>query len=150
MPISDANAEITGKPRVIDGDTIDIAGVRIRLNGIDAPESKQMCLDEVGRQWQCGEAATLTLLDIIGNHWVTCKGEKRDRYHRLIAVCFLGPFDLNAMLVLQGSALAYRKYSTAYVAEESEAKSKKIGLWRGRFVPPWEWRQGKRLISDNH
>ncbi len=148
MPISFALADITGKPRVIDGDTIEIAGTRIRLSGIDAPESKQTCVDEVGMHWQCGKASTFTLLNIIGNHWINCKGEKQDRYNRLIATCFIGPFDLNAMLVLKGSALAYRKYSTLYVSEETEAKLKKVGLWRGRFVPPWEWRQGKRIIFD--
>lgn len=148
--MSVVTADIMGKPRVIDGDTIEIAGSRIRLKGIDAPEVKQTCLDEVGKRWQCGKDATYTLLNIIGNQWVTCKGETKDRYHRLIAICFMGPFDLNAMLVLQGSALAYRKYSIAYVAEESEAKSRRLGLWRGKFVPPWEWRQGKRLVSNDN
>jgi endonuclease YncB( thermonuclease family) len=149
-PLSLVIADVTGKPRVIDGDTIEIAGTLIRLDGIDAPETKQMCLDEVGKRWRCGEAATYTLLNIIGNHWVTCKGEKRDRYRRLIAICTLGPFDLNAMLVLKGLALAYRKYSIAYIKEEYDAKSKKLGLWRGRFVAPWEWRQGKRLIYNKN
>ena len=66
IPISVATADVTGKPRVIDGDTIEIAGTRIRLNGIDAPEENQTCLDEVGLRWQCGKASTFTLLNLIG------------------------------------------------------------------------------------
>ena len=144
----EALADITGKPRVIDGDTIEIAGERIRLHGIDAPESKQTCTDRGDRKWRCGQDATFALADMIGNHWITCKGDTRDRYKRLIAVCYAGPFDLNAKMVRQGWALAYRKYSTDYVEEEADAKAKKLGLWRGQFVAPWNWRRGKRLTSE--
>ena len=149
LPMSAAMADVTGKPRVIDGDTVEIAGERIRLNGIDTPEASQTCLDETGKRWRCGQEATFALLDLVGNHWITCKGEERDKYDRLIVVCFAGPFDLNAKMVRQGWALAYRKYSTAYVAEEGEAKAKKVGLWRGQFVAPWDWRRGKRLASED-
>ena len=145
---STVTADVIGKPRVIDGDTIEIAGDRIRLKGIDTPEAKQTCLDKTRKRWRCGEEATFALLDLVGSHWITCKGEKRDRYGRLIAVCFAGPFDINAKMVRQGWALAYRKYSNAYVAEEAEAKSKRRGLWRGRFVSPWDWRRGQRLSLD--
>ena len=138
-------ADITGKPRVIDGDTIEIAGERIRLNGIDTPEANQTCLDGNGKRWRCGQEATYALLFLVGKHWITCKGNERDKYDRLIAVCFAGPFDLNAEMVRQGWALAYRKYSTAYVAEEADAKAKKLGLWRGQFVAPWDWRRGDRV-----
>lgn len=147
---SSAIADVIGKPRVIDGDTIEIAGDRVRLSGIDTPEKKQTCLDESGKRWRCGEDAIFALLDLVGTHWITCKGEKRDRYGRLIAVCFAGPFDINAKMVRQGWALAYRKYSNAYVAEEAEAKSKRRGLWRGRFVSPWDWRRGQRLSLDKN
>ena len=139
-----AVADITGKPRVIDGDTIEIAGERIRLHGIDAPESKQTCTDADGKEWRCGQDATFALANLIQNHWITCKGDGRDRYGRLIAVCFVGPYDLNAMMVQRGWALAYRRYSNEYVDEEADAKANKDGLWRGEFVAPWEWRRGKR------
>jgi len=115
-------ADITGKPRVIDGDTIEIAGERIRLHGIDAPESKQTCTDADGKKWRCGQQATFALANLIGNHWITCKGDKRDKYGRLIAVCFAGPHDLNAKMVRQGWALAYRRYSMDYVDDENTAK----------------------------
>ncbi len=139
-----AVADITGKPRVIDGDTIEIAGERIRLHGIDAPETKQTCKDDDGKEWRCGQDATFALANMIGNHWITCKGDERGKYGRLIAVCYAGPHDLNAKMVRQGWALAYRRYSKEYVPWEDDARLHKRGLWRGEFVPPWEWRRGKR------
>ncbi len=76
-PATATNA-ITGKPRVIDGDTIEIAGERTRLRGIDAPESEQKCTAG-GKEWACGQEATFALARFIETHWVTCKGDKRDR-----------------------------------------------------------------------
>ena len=138
-----AVADITGKPRVIDGDTIEIAGERIRLRGIDAPESKQNCIDGDGKEWRCGQDATFALANMIGNHWITCKGDERDRYGRLIAVCYVGPLNINEQMVTDGWALAYRKYSTDYVKVETFAKARREGIWQTEFVPPWEWRRGK-------
>ena len=134
-------ADITGKPRVIDGDTIEIAGERIRLHGIDAPEAKQTCKDNNGKEWRCGQNATFALAEMIGNHWITCKGDERDRYGRLIAVCYAGPHDLNAKMVRQGWALAYRRFSTDYVDDENAAMVARMGSWQGEFMPPWEWRR---------
>ena len=142
-----ALADITGKPRVIDGDTLEIAGERIRLHGIDAPESEQTCLAD-GTRWYCGMEAASALAFKIARGWVTCQGEDRDRYGRLIAVCYAGGVggpELNAWLVSEGWALAYRRYSTDYVAQEQVAREARRGLWRGEFVPPWDWRRGKRL-----
>ncbi len=86
-----AHAEdITGKPRIIDGNTIEISSERIRLHGIDAPESKQKCTAG-GKEWACGQEATFALARFIETHWVTCNGNKRDRYNRLIAVCSDSP-----------------------------------------------------------
>ena len=82
--------------------------------------------------------------DAIGSQSVTCRGTERDRYGRLIAVCNAGEDDLNAMMVRDGWALAYRQYSLDYVDEEGVARDAKRGIWRGEFVPPWEWRRGRR------
>lgn len=147
-PLSPAVADVKGKPRIIDGDTVEITGERIRLHGIDTPETNQSCLDGNGNQWRCGREATLALVAIIGDQVVVCKGDERDRYKRLIAVCFAGAKKLNAEMVQRGWALAYRKYSTDYVANEASAKTAKLGLWRGQFVAPWDWRRGKRLTTD--
>ena len=137
---------LAGKPRIVDADTLEIAGERIRLEGIDAPESRQQCEDAEGVRYACGRTATDALRKRIGGEPVTCEGSERGRYGRLIAVCRLpDETDLNGWLVREGLALAYRHYSDRYVAQEAEAKAAKRGLWAGAFVPPWDWRRGERL-----
>jgi len=136
--------ELNGKPRIIDGDSIVIGDKRIRLHGIDTPEAKQTCERRDGTKYRCGDMATFALAELIEEHWVTCKGDTTDRYGRLIGTCVTGPVNLNAEMVRRGWALAYRRYSSDYVAEEDEARAAGRGLWQGRFVPPWEWRRGKR------
>ena len=136
-------ADITGKPRVIDGDTIEIHGQRIRLHGIDAPELDQTCkVDD--RIIQCGEIAKAALMDLVFLSAVTCKAEDEDRYGRIVATCYVGGFDLGRVIVKRGWALAYRRYSTRYVQIEAEAEQAGRGMWQGEFVPPWEWRRGER------
>ena len=138
---------LSGRARVIDGDTIELSGgVRIRFHGIDAPERGQSCRDR-GALWLCGGLATHALSKRIAGRAVACDEKDRDRYGRIVAVCRLGGEDLNAWMVSEGWALAYRRYSRAYVAEESSAKAARLGVWRGDFVAPWDWRRGERLPS---
>ena len=94
-----------------------------------------------GSEYRCGEMATFALAEIIETHWITCKGETTDRYKRRIAVCYAGPYDINAEMVRRGWALAYRRYSKDYVDEEDDASSRKAGIWQGEFMKPWEWRR---------
>jgi endonuclease YncB( thermonuclease family) len=138
-----AQADVTGTAQVIDGDTIVIAGEHIRLQGIDAPETDQPCT-VYGQQWSCGRSAADWLKDYLRGRKVECVGHARDRYGRLLAVCYTGGEDINDRLVREGWALDYRKYSTDYLDAEAEAKRRGAGLWRGTFVPPWEWRSEHR------
>lgn len=140
---SSADEVVMGIASVVDGDTIEIHGERIRLFGIDACESRQLCEDASGQPYRCGQQAALALSDHIGRRTVRCEGRTRDRYGRLVAICYLGDEDLDAWLVSQGLALAFRKYSTLYVPEEDAARVAKRGLWAGRFETPWEWRKEK-------
>ena len=87
LPMSAAQADITGKPRVVDGDTIHINQTKIRLHGIDAPEMKQTCRTSKGKEQMCGVLAKQALEKLVRGQDVTCKGDTRDRYKRLIAVC---------------------------------------------------------------
>jgi endonuclease YncB( thermonuclease family) len=138
--------EIAGRARVIDGDTIEIAGKRIRLFGIDAPESRQTCGSE-GKVSRCGQEATSALSNRLGAEIVVCDDRGRDRYGRIVAVCRLGGSagpDINAWMVREGWAIAYRRYSRDYVAAEGEAEAAKRGLWSGTFEEPWEWRRQRR------
>ena len=133
--------DISGKARVVDGDTIWIGKTKIRLHGIDAPEMKQTCRTSKGKKQFCGQLAKQALQRLVKGQDVTCKGNKRDRYKRLIAVCYVGPFNLNEQMVTDGWAMAYRKYSKDYVRAEMLAKSQREGVWGGEFEMPWEWRQ---------
>ena len=136
-----AMADITGKARVVDGDTIWIGKTKIRLHGIDAPEMKQTCKTPKGKQSECGVLSKQFLSDLLSNREITCKGEEKDRYGRLIAVCFIDWMDINEQIVMEGWALAYRKYSEDYVRAENYAKSMRRGIWKTEFEPPWEWRR---------
>ena len=142
-----AAADLTGQASVIDGGTIEIHGQRIRFFGIDAPESHQTC--EADQQtYRCGQQAALALADEIRQQTVTCDKHDVDRYGRIVAVCRAGGDDLNAWMVSQGWALAYRHYSTAYVGQEEAAHAAHRGIWRGTFTAPWDWRHGQRSPSD--
>ena len=140
------HAQLAGPVTVTDGDTLKVSGQRIRLFGIDAPESKQTCVAG-GQRWHCGTSATRTLAKRLAGRPVACSERNRDRYGRVVAVCRAGDEDINAWIVSQRFALAYRKYSTAYVEQERAAKAARRGLWRGDFVAPWDWRRGNRLAA---
>ena len=141
---STAVADITGSAYVIDGDTINISDVRIRLNGIDTPEIDQICRTN-GLIWHCGVEATKMMRHLTKGKTVTCIGNTKDQYGRLIANCFVGELNLNATMVKSGMALSYRYYSVDYVTQEDFARQAKRGLWSGEFIAPWDWRKGERL-----
>ena len=87
--------------------------------------------------WLCGQVAAKALKDKIGTETVTCVQEDIDHYKRIVAVCSLDDgTDLNAWLVLQGYAPAYRQYSAKYVQFEEFARNTERGLWTGEFVKP--------------
>ena len=138
--------DIMGPANVIDGDTIDIHGQRIRLHGIDAPESGQSCERE-GKRYRCGRQAATVLANMISRASVRCEQRDTDRYGRIVAVCWLGGIDLNAMMVSKGWAIAYRRYAKDYVNHEAVAQTAKAGMWAGRFVEPEKWRRGERLAT---
>lgn len=129
---------------IIDGDTLMWRGERVRLYGIDAPESDQLCLSATG-DYPCGQLATQWLAEKVKDKEVRCEKRGRDRYGRLLAVCFAGEENLNKGLVEAGLALAYRRFSPEFVAVENAARREAKGMWAGTFVPPWQWRQGTRL-----
>lgn len=135
---------IEGRATVIDGDTVAIRGQRFRLQGVDTPESAQLCRNAAGKDYRCGQTAALALADKIGTATIACAPVTTDRYGRTVAVCSLGELDLNGWLVEQGYGLAYRKYSTAYVRQEDAARAAGRGLWAGTFTAPWDWRHGVR------
>jgi len=139
-----ANAQdLVGRASVIDGDTIEIHGHRIRLHGIDAPESRQLC-EKNGEEYRCGQQASLALADMVGLSVIRCEPNGVDRYKRIIGVCFKADQDLNRWMVRNGWAVAYRRYSKDYVTDEESASSAGIGIWAGQFETPENWRKQSR------
>ena len=136
--------KVSGKPYIIDGDTIKILNIKIRLHGIDSPEIKQNCKDSDGILWRCGLDAKQALLDLVYSQIVTCIGSKQDRYKRLIAKCYVNNQNIESFMAKNGWAIAYRKYSLDYVGEEKIAKNKKVGIWGGEFIDPSTWRKNYR------
>ena len=137
---------LRGAAHVVDGDTIDVADERVRIQGLDTPERGQKCLDAAGAVYRCGKAATEALKSLIGDAPVRCELEpERGRYGRAIGTCFTSDgVDVADWLIRNGLGLAYRKYSLRYVAAEEEAISARRGMHAGSFVAPWDWRKGKR------
>ena len=140
--------EFNGKARVIDGDTIKIKNVNIRLFGIDAPEIKQSCkkiylsisIFNFQKEYDCGKVSKKALSKKIQNKEIRCVSSTKDRYGRHIGICYLKDRDINKWLVRNGYAVAYKKYSKKYVFEEKYANENKLGLWRGSFMRPEKWR----------
>jgi len=134
---------LVGAASIIDGDTIEIRGARIRLNGIDAPESAQLCRDVIGKQYRCGQKAALALADFLDAHQpVSCVEVDRDRFRRMVAVCIAGGIDIGEWMVRQGHALDWRRYSAGFYSHaQREAMSAKRGVWAGSFSAPWKWRK---------
>lgn len=136
---------LSGTASVIDADTIDIHSQRFRLVGVDAPESKQKCLDANGELYRCGAAAANALDQWINRNPVTCVSEGHDRYNRTLGKCSVRGESVQNWLVTNGHAVAYRAYSKEFVPAEDAAHAARVGIWAGEFVMPSDWRKGQRL-----
>ena len=144
--------EISGIPKVVDGDTIHINNYKFRLEGIDAPEMRQQCKKEsfkisffIGftfyKDYSCGRVSKEKLITKIDTTEIKCISSSKDRYKRYIATCYKGKTNLNQWMVRNGFAIAYRRYSKKYVPDEVYAKENKLGLWQGKFMEPEKWRK---------
>ncbi len=136
----EANA-LRGFPAVIDGNTLELEGQRLTLYGIDAPELGQECSLR-GKVFDCGDISRAALLDLTAGTEIECR---LSTARPEAAECFADDYDLAAGMVYTGWALADRGVTERYAKTEARAASAKRGLWRGRFVAPWDWRSGKRL-----
>lgn len=139
---------IVGTASVIDADTLDIRSERIRLVGVDAPESGQKCKDANGALVRCGSIAANALDAWINRNPVTCIPEGKDRYQRILGKCSVRGQSVQDWLVRNGHAIAYRAYSTEFVSAEIAAREAKAGIWAGEFVMPSDWRKGQRLEGE--
>lgn len=134
--------------RVIDGDTVEIKyddgrqSDRVRLNGIDAPESSQ----------EYGVASTQTLQACVNTGQVTVRYQKADQYGRLLGVIIAGDVDCNYNQVKAGSAWHYKQYqkeqpagnAQKYATAENQARSANRGLWANHEAQaPWSYRRNQ-------
>ena len=135
------NTSFADSLRVVDGDTIVLNGEKIRFSGIDTPELKQTCLQDV-QEVGCGMSAKMLLVKKIGNNTPKCISEGKDAYKRTLAECFVNGESLSSFLVRSGYAFAYRKYSKKFIKDEEFAKANKLGMWAMTFQYPWDFRRG--------
>jgi len=146
-PTPDRNRTISGRASVVDADTIEIHGIRIRIWGIDAPESQQTCLSQVGKEYHCGQIAANQMASYVDRAQpVTCEHRDTDRYGRMVASCQTAKHeDIASWLVQRGHALDWPLYSRGkFTKEQATAKALKAGVWQGRFIEPWVWRAQRK------
>ncbi len=133
--------------RIVDGDTLELDGRMVRLNGIDAPETWQTCGGARG-EWRCGDAAADRLAEMTRGRNVFCEGREIDAYGRLIATCRADGEDIGAAMVREGLAWAFVRYDDVYTPEERAAKAARRGVWSGPSTPAWELRAARWRVTE--
>lgn len=147
LPVLAAEAEIVGTLRVVDADTADVAGQRIRLHAIDAPEMDQGCETEHGQPWaECGAWVSHVVARDFGGAQARCLPLDRDEYDRVVARCYVAGQDLGETLVTRGLAFAYVKYGDDYVHQQSDAAAADRGLHAVRVTQP-SWHRQTRAVG---
>lgn len=142
---------IVGRAAIVDGDTIEIHGERIRFNGIDAPESRQPCQNAKGKSYRCGQVSSDALANFLSKSRPTkCEFVERDRYGRFVGDCYRADGQSVAgWLVRNGHALDWPRYSNgAYAVDQAAAQAGRLGMWAGSFQPPWEWRAAQAPATN--
>lgn len=141
-----AFAAPNGTIRVIDADTIDVGGTRVRLFGIDAPEMGQPCRAD-GREWDCGAWARDAVSARFEGAFARCQQRDIDRYGRVVAQCTVDGQDMGRLIVFSGLAWAYRRYSETYDLEEKSAAIAARGLWAVEVQLPSDYRAAQ--VADD-
>ena len=131
--------QLIGRAEAVDGDTLRLGDVRVRLIGLDAPELDQTCTDAAGASWPCGRQARGFVAGLTEGQPVTCRPKGRDRYHRVLARCSVSGGDLGASIVGAGWAVAEIDYALV----EAGARAARRGIWAGAFESPANWRRDR-------
>lgn len=137
-------ADVEGVVRVIDGDTFDVGGVSVRLHGIDAPEVDQTCTHPQRGVWACGSFVRDEIRGRYDGRIAFCEQVDMDRYGRIVGKCFIDGRDINEVIVSDGLAEAYRRYSMDYDLAEKTAQVLGLGLWASEMQTPAEFRADQR------
>jgi endonuclease YncB( thermonuclease family) len=147
-----APVPVTGqKLFIMDGDSFVLGDRKLRLDGIDAPEYKQICRDAAGAAWECGKAARASLEQMLREPGLACVAEVHDRYARSISKCSNSRLpDIAAAQVANGMAVSDAFYGMrTYGDDEDTARASKRGIWVGEFIPPSEWRAAHPTLRTN-
>jgi len=143
-----AAEELSGRARVVDSNTIEVAGRRVRLIGVDAPDLDQTCPTRKGETYPCGRVAARTLAAIVKDGPLDCRGEQADSAGRLLARCAIRGFDVGEQYILTGRAFADPESGGDYRRAEATAEKLREGMWRGEFQKPWEWRAARAKAAQ--
>jgi endonuclease YncB( thermonuclease family) len=137
--------ETAGTVSIIDGDTLQIGDRIVHIAGIDAPELGQRCMIE-DKDWRCGLEAAQALRKLAAFGTVSCTAEKEAP--TVTGACQIDGKDLGEVMVGQGYAVALPNAVPSYQSTQDAARDAKLGLWRGAFIQPGDWRQGARLEGE--
>jgi endonuclease YncB( thermonuclease family) len=140
LPIAAYAADVSGIPKIHDGDKLLIGSTKIRLSGIDAPSVDQLCLNDKGERWTCGVAARNALAHHVDKKPWTCHVLRTNRFGRSVARCDVDGEDIQKWMVSNGWALSFTRVSHDYDADQKVARDAKAGMWAGAFIAPWDWR----------
>jgi endonuclease YncB( thermonuclease family) len=138
-----ATVTIQGPARVLDGDTLEIGPVLVRLDGIDAPEVAQTCEQKGGGNWHCGKAASEYLVELTEHQQVVCEALERDPYGRIISRCTVNGTNLAGEMIDAGLAWAFVEYSDSYLSRQAVVAADAIGIWQATTQTPWDYRADK-------
>jgi endonuclease YncB( thermonuclease family) len=135
--------KFSGTAKVIDGDSIRVGEKEVRLFGIDAPEYSQNCFDERNLEYPCGEISQKFLFKLAHKKDVECFYAELDKYKRYLAKCFIKETSINEEIIKNGMAVIYDFNNSEEDLEKLEetAKEQKIGIWRGAFELPKDYRK---------
>ena len=128
-----------GQAIAVDGDLLEVGGVRVRLFGVDAPEARQSC-ERGGQSWQCGQEAAALLGDLVQRGSVRCEQQDVDADGQPVAICTVGRIDLSDAMARAGMAVPLTDISEAYVQGAETARLHNLGIWAGTFEQPNEFR----------
>jgi endonuclease YncB( thermonuclease family) len=130
---------IAGGASAVDGDTLAITNIRIRLHGIDAPEARQTC-KKGEEEWACGQDAKMALASLVNEFEVLCVQNAMDAFGRSVATCHIGGMDLGLAMIEAGLAVALENAPPDYLNVQARRREAKIGIWSSQFVLPAEFR----------
>jgi len=152
------NKKFSGNTFVLDGDSIKVGNKEVRLFGLDAPEYNQTCFNEKKAEYPCGQVSRDFLINLANGKEVECFYAIKDKYDRFLSKCFIvglakdgivNKVSINESLVKNGMAVIYNftESDEKMDALEAEAKTKKLGIWRGAFQLPKDYRKAHPRVK---